>query len=74
MTVLVWADGVKVDGTVTVYDGTTVVGTGTVGKHGVVKIKLSKLSVGSHELTAVYEGNDTFNSSSSSSWPVYIWR
>ncbi len=74
VTALVWADGAQVAGTVTVYDGDTVVGTGTVNKHGVAKITVSGLAVGSHKLIAVYEGNDELNSSTSSGWPIYVWR
>lgn len=74
VTALVWADGEKVDGSVTLYDSGVAVATATVDKHGVAKFTLSNLSIGMHKLTAVYEGNDTLNGSTSSAWPVLVWR
>jgi hypothetical protein len=44
-------------GTITFYDGTTVLGTVTVGTGGVAKLTTSTLAVGSHSITAVYSGD-----------------
>lgn len=74
VTALVVAQGTKVGGTVTLYDGTAAVGSASVDKHGVAKFTISNLTVGMHKLTAVYEGTDALNGSTSSAWPVYVWR
>jgi hypothetical protein len=49
-----------VSGTVTVYDGTTVIGTFPVLLTGVVVGVTPKLSVGTHNLLAVYSGNSLY--------------
>ena len=52
-------------GTVTFYDGTTVLGTGTLGS-GSAKLVLSTgLSLGTHSLTVAYDGDTNFLASSS---------
>jgi hypothetical protein len=51
-------------GTVTFYDGATVLGTGTVAGN-VVSFTTSSLSTGSHSITAVYSGDLNFNGSTS---------
>ncbi len=43
-------------GTVTFYDGTTVIGTGTV-VNGAATLTVTNLAVGSHSITAVYGGD-----------------
>ena len=53
-------------GTVNFFDGSTLLGTGTVNASGVATFTTSNLPVGSHTLTAVYSGNSTFASSTSS--------
>jgi sugar lactone lactonase YvrE len=51
-----------VTGTVSLYDGTTLLGTGTLAG-GIANIPVANgvLHVGSHSLTAVYNGNATYN-------------
>jgi streptogramin lyase len=52
-------------GTVSFFDGATLLGTGTINVEGVATFTTSTLAVGSHSLTAVYGGNIDFNSSTS---------
>jgi hypothetical protein len=49
-----------VSGTITVYDGTTVIGTFNVLPTGVVVGVTPQLSVGTHNLRAVYSGNSQY--------------
>jgi Bacterial Ig-like domain (group 3)/Glycosyl Hydrolase Family 88 len=51
-------------GTVTFKDGATILGTGTLSL-GHAKISTLKLAVGSHPLTAIYNGNPNFTASAS---------
>ncbi|MFG2525879.1 Ig-like domain-containing protein, partial [Streptomyces sp. NPDC048527] len=51
-------------GTVGFFDGATLLGTGTLSG-GVATFTTSGLSVGSHALTAVYNGNASYNTSTS---------
>jgi hypothetical protein len=53
-------------GTVSFYDGATLIGTGTVNSSGVATLTTSTLSSGSHSLTAAYSGNSLFGTSTSS--------
>jgi hypothetical protein len=53
-------------GTVSFYDGETLLGSVTVNSSGVAATALSSLSVGAHSLTAVYSGNTGFAGSTSS--------
>ena len=52
-------------GTVSFYDGATLLGTGTVSASGVATFTTAALSSGSHSITAVYSGNATFAASTS---------
>ena len=52
-------------GTVTFHDGETVLGTGTLDADGVATFTTSDLAPGSHSITATYEGDADFSSSSS---------
>jgi hypothetical protein len=52
-------------GAVTFKDGSTTLGTGTLSG-GTTTYTTSSLSVGSHSITAVYEGDSSFNTSTSS--------
>jgi hypothetical protein len=52
-------------GTVTFYDGTTSLGTGTLSSSGSATYSTSSMAVGSHSITANY-GGDTNNASSTS--------
>ena len=52
-------------GTVTFYDGATILGSGTLSA-GVATFTTSSLSVGSRVITAQYNGNANFNTSTSS--------
>ncbi len=53
-------------GTVSFYDGSTLIGTGTV-VNGVATFTTSSLSVGDHTITAVYSGDDANDGSTSQS-------
>lgn len=52
-------------GTVSFFDGGVFLGTGTLSAGGVASLITSTLSVGTHSLTAVYNGNAEFFASSS---------
>ncbi|MGO8751766.1 MAG: Ig-like domain-containing protein [Thermoguttaceae bacterium] len=54
-------------GEVTFYDGSTSLGTASLGPGGFAKLAVSDLSVGSHTLTAVYGGDPSGNFSGSTS-------
>ena len=54
-------------GSVTFIDGNSVIGTGTLNE-GVATLTTSNLSVGSHSITAVYSGDNNFNTSTSPNW------
>jgi sugar lactone lactonase YvrE len=60
------ANGIAPDAIVVFYDGTTVIGTQTVNANGVATITTSSLTVGTHALSAAYNG-DTYNEGSTSS-------
>ena len=55
----------KPTGSVTFMDGSTVLGTGTLGGLGKAHFSTSTLSVGSHNITAVYVGNANVSGSTS---------
>jgi hypothetical protein len=59
----------KPTGSVTFMDGSTVLGTGTLASSGNARFSTSTLSVGSHNITAVYVGNANVSGSTS---PVLI--
>ena len=52
-------------GTVTFLDGTTTIGTGTLNGSGVATLTISNLAVGSHPITAQYNGDASFLASTS---------
>jgi hypothetical protein len=52
-------------GTVTFYDGTTSLGTGTLNSSGITTLQTSALAAGGHSITADY-GGDTLDASSTS--------
>jgi hypothetical protein len=54
-------------GTVIFYDGTTQLGTGTLNSLGQATFTTSSLVVGNHSITAVYEADTNFTSSTSAS-------
>jgi hypothetical protein len=58
--------GVTPTGTITFYDGTTVLGTVSLNSMGMAALTVSDLAVGSHSVTAVYSGDATYSGSSSS--------
>jgi hypothetical protein len=58
--------GVTPTGTITFYDGTTVLGTVSLNGMGMAALTVSDLAVGSHSITAVYSGDATYSGSSSS--------
>jgi hypothetical protein len=57
--------GGKPTGTVTFYDGSAVLGTGTLSGGGKATFKTSTLAAGSHTITAVYSGDVDFAGSTS---------
>jgi hypothetical protein len=57
--------GPVTDGTVTFNDGTTTLGTGTLNSSGNATFTTSSLAVGSHSITAVYNGGDGWATSTS---------
>lgn len=59
-------------GTVEFFDGSTEIGTGTVSSSGVATFSTSALAVGSHTLTATYEGDSSDASSTSGAVTVTI--
>lgn len=64
--------GGQVGGTVTFYDGATVLGTATVPGNGVAQLSVTTLTVGQHTLTASYGGSTNYNTSSSNSITVTV--
>ena len=60
-----WGSGMP-SGTVTFMDGEATLGTGTLNRWGLASFSTSSLSVGKHSITAAYEGDADFNSSTSS--------
>jgi hypothetical protein len=54
-------------GTVTFYDGTTQIGSGTLNSVDQATFTTSSLAVGSHSITAAYDGDTNFASSTSAS-------
>jgi trimeric autotransporter adhesin len=59
-------------GTVSFYDGTTLLGTSSVNSSGIATFSAQSLAVGSHSLTAVYSGNSTSATSTSSAVTITI--
>jgi hypothetical protein len=53
-------------GTVTFFDGSTVLGTATLGASGQASITITSLALGTHTLTATYPAGTIFGSSASS--------
>jgi hypothetical protein len=53
-------------GTVSFYDGETLLGTANVNSSGAASLPITSLSAGAHSLTAAYSGNTAFASSTSS--------
>jgi 5'-nucleotidase len=68
-------EGVVPTGTVTVYDGSTLIATVelTAEDEGRVKVKLPRLSIGEHSIWAKYSGSETVTSSESTPDSVVIW-
>jgi hypothetical protein len=64
-TATVVSSGVTPVGTVTFFDGTTSLGTGTVNGNGVATLSTSALAIGLHSITASYGGGTNFSGSSS---------
>jgi hypothetical protein len=52
-------------GSVTFLDGSTAIGSGTLGNTGMATFATSSLSVGTHKITAVFAGDGNFKSSTS---------
>ncbi|HEY6291622.1 MAG TPA: Ig-like domain repeat protein [Terriglobia bacterium] len=64
-TAAVTSSGGVPQGTVTYKDGSTTLGTGTLGPGGKSTFTIATLAVGSHSITAVYAGNVDFGGSTS---------
>ena len=58
-------NSLKPSGTVTFYDGSTSLGTGTINTSGQATFATSALSAGSHSITAKYAGDSNFNTATS---------
>src|SRR6185437_14138395 len=63
-TAAVTGTGSTPTGTVKFFDGTSTIGTGTLSA-GQATLTTSALTAGSHPITAVYQGDSTFNPSTS---------
>ncbi|MDE3104634.1 MAG: Ig-like domain repeat protein [Acidobacteriota bacterium] len=61
-------------GTVSFYDGSTLLGTGAVSSAGVASFNTSGLSVGGHSITAVYSGDSTYNTATSAALSQQIGK
>jgi len=61
-------------GTVTFMDGDTTLGTGTVNSSGVATMNTTSLAVGAHNITAVYSGDATYDTSTSTSSTVTVTK
>ena len=59
-------------GTVTFYNGTTVVGTGTVNGSGIATLTTGALPVGTDAVTAVYSGDGDYSSTTSNPVTVMV--
>lgn len=59
-------------GTVSFYDGQTLLGTGTVDASGIAVLATSNLLQGAHTITAVYSGNTSYAASNSGSVTVTV--
>ncbi len=59
-------------GSVTFYDGSTALGTGTLDTSGIATLSLSTLAIGPHSITAQYGGDTTHNASNSSVMTVTV--
>ena len=64
-TVVPASSGVTLGGTVNFVDGGTVIGTATLSGSNAVTFTTSTLGVGTHTLTAVYQGNESLGASTS---------
>ena len=65
----------SVSGTVTFFDGTTILGTGTLavtGSAGTASFTVSSLAVGTHSITARYNGDANYLASSSAAQSVVV--
>ncbi len=57
--------GPAMTGTVTFYDGSTVLGSASIGMSGSASLQVSSLLVGDHSITAVYSGDSVYPGSTS---------
>jgi len=57
-------------GTVTFYDGNTAIGTGTLASNGLATLSLTTLASGPHSISAVYQGDTNFSTSTAEFIPV----
>jgi uncharacterized protein (TIGR03437 family) len=59
-------------GTITFKDGATVLGTGTLNGSGQATLTLSSLSVGAHQITAEYSGDNNYAAANSSALSLAV--
>ncbi len=72
LTATVTGSSAPTSGTITFYDGTTSIGTGTLNASGVATLTLSNFTVGTHSLTASYPGSTGFAASTSSAKSLLV--
>jgi hypothetical protein len=72
VSILQSASAPAVTGTVTFFDGSTQLGTGSVGNGGVATYQTSTLAVGAHSITAQYGGDANYSASTSPAVQVTI--
>ncbi|HWQ31854.1 MAG TPA: Ig-like domain repeat protein, partial [Blastocatellia bacterium] len=66
------AEAAAPTGTVTFRDGATVLGTGTLNGSGQATLTLSSLSVGTHQITAEYGGDNNYAATNSSALSLSV--
>ncbi len=71
-TAIQFAPGAVPSGTVTFYDGATVLGTAILNAKGFASITVSTFQAGTHTLTATYGGNVSFGSSTSPQYSLLV--
>ena len=73
LTATVTSGGAAVtSGTVNFYNGTTLLGPGTVSSNGVATLSTPTLPTGSDSITAIYAGNSSYTTSTSSATTVTV--
>ena len=60
-------------GTVNFFDGAALMGSATLDSSGKAQLSISSLTVGSHHITAQYDGDANFGGSTSSIYEFSVW-